>query len=176
MSFVKSLAATASRVVALPAPNGASLYVRIARPNAGEVIASGATALVEPPMSEEDKAIAETVNKRRAALRSPAATADLQIATYATQTRIVATCVTHIGPSEAELEPVTILLTEGATPRPGTEGLDIRALSSEWVNGIAMAIWDAEGPGGWDALTAAAFPGGVVGGDRGDGANVGSAA
>ena len=176
MSFVKSLAATASRVVALPAPNGGSLYVRIVRPTAGEVIAAGVTALVQPPLTEEEKANAEIVNKRRAAMRSPAATMELQMAAQTAQARIVSTCVTHIGPSEAELEPVTILLAEGASPRAGTEGLDIRALPAEWVNGIAMAIWDAEGPGGWSELTAAAFPGGVAGRDRGDGANVGSAA
>lgn len=176
MSFVQSLAAAATRVVVLPAPNGGSLYVRIKRPTAGQAIASGVTALVQPPMSEEDKAIAETVGKRRAALRSKEATADLHKAMHAAQARIVAMCVTHIGPTEATMEPVTILVSESDVPRPGTEGLQINALTAEWLLGIATAIWDSESPGGWTALTASAFPGGGAGGNGGDGAGVGSAA
>ena len=176
MSFVNALAAAASRVVVLPAPNGASLHVRIRRPTAGDAIGSGATALAQPAPSDEDKAIADTVNKRRAALRSKAAQAELQSAAYSAQTRILHLCVTHIGPTADSMEPVTILCSDTDTPRPGTEGLPIAALLPEWVFGLATAIWSAEAPGGWAELTAAAFPGGDAGGDRSNGADVGSAA
>lgn len=176
MSFVQQLAAAASRVVAIPAPNGATLYVRIKRPTAGEAIASGVTALVAPAPTEEEKQIAETVGKRRAAMRSAKDHEALLLATQAAQARILAACVTHVGDSEATLEPVTVLVNEEDAPRAGTEGLPFRALLPEWVNGIAMAIWDGEQPGGWSALTSAAFPAGVAGGHGRDGGGVGSAA
>ena len=176
MSFIQSLAAASTRVLVLPAPNGASLYVRIRRPTAGDAIGSGATGLAQPEPSADDKAIAETVNKRRAALRSRAAQSELEMAAYGAQARILHLCVTHIGSSAESMEPVTILCADTDTARPGSEGLPIASLLPEWVFGIATALWNAEAPGGWSELTAAAFPGADVGGDRRDGADVGSAA
>jgi len=174
VSFVAQLAATASRVLAIESPGG-TLHVRIRRPTAGDSITSGALGLAQPRPTEEEAAVQGTIAKRRASMRSQSATEALYLATFQTQCKIVAACVTHVGPSPDALEPVTIQVYESDPIREGSEGLPIGSLLPDWIGGIASALWDMEGPGGWTALTAAAFPGRAPGGVGGDGAGVGSA-